>query len=1000
MLTQPDWPHSLDALVDVDEHSQSFLHQLSSPRMAARLFPLAGTMSHRLYRPAIHLAAALFLVVLIAESRVSAEQDQPLHQQIDALLGQSRFGPLANVTDDATFLRRVTLDLAGRIPTNEEVRQFLADDSAEKRRRVVDRLLGSRESDRQLAVVFDLILMERRGGKHVKTEEFRQYLEESFAAGKSYLNIVREILAADGSPEKNRAAAAFYLERELTPDLLTRDIGRIFFGIDVQCAQCHNHPNIDDYHQEDYYGLQAFVIRASLHQPDKKQPALIAEKAEGEAAFQSVFTDRSSMTGPRLPGGTELVSVVLKPGDRYVVSPAKDVRHVPKVSRLQSLAETAFSQPTEQFNRNLANRLWGHMFGQGLVHPPDLHHSGNAPSHPELLALLSEAVQAADYNVKAILREIALSRVYQLGEQVEPVPLSREQLEQDIAALESQATAESQKAGDADREVDTAVEILDAAVAELKPLREAIGAVEKQIVELIKKRDEAAKKLEAGQAAVLDQESKITLVQQAFEKTELAAKAIEKDPELSAAVGSLSAKLKSLQEQLPKLQESAAATAGQLKEFEVQLTAANTSADQAIAAARPQEEKVKGLRDALLVIRRRAAEHRSLAATAIRKQEQLTTLLESLKLSEQLAQLNAAIPQQAAELEAANAGIPKLEAALKAAEQVQKTAGETVAQAQQVLEQRTTQHAELQLTHGLLLASLGKLDEASKRLEEDAALGVARTQIAAAVEAAQGRVSASATQVAEQQTLLKTKQDMLTVAQNTTQAAATALKQQQTQVQQLSSRLRESRETLAVTQGQAEHVQAQVQRQAAARLNAVALAPLSPEQLGMSMLVATGQLLRIRAGEVAKLDKESPLPEADQQNPEKIAARQQTVEAATAQAAFKTINPFIQLFGAGAGQPQDEFFATADQALFLANGGELRSWLTPGGGNLTDRLVKLDTPEAVAEELYLSLFSRLPTASEVAFVKKSLEQLQDNKGLAVQELAWGLMTSAEFRFRY
>lgn len=923
-----------------------------------------------------------------------------MHQRIDELLEQTRFGPSAELVDDTTFLRRVTLDLVGRIPTVEEVRQFLANESPDKRREVVDQLVASPDFARHLSIVFDLILMERRGGAHVKSDEFRQYLEESFSGGKSYREIVREILAADGSAEKNRAAAAFYLERDLTPDLLTRDVGRVFFGIDVQCAQCHNHPNIDDYHQEDYYGLQAFVLRASLHQPDKKQPALIAEKAEGEAAFQSVFTDRASMTGPRLPGGAELMEVALKPDERYEVAPAKDVRHLPKYSRLQQLAETAFSHPTEQFNRNLANRLWGHMFGRGLVHPPDLHHSGNPPSHPELLSLLSAAIPAVDYDVQTIIREIALSRVYQLADRTEPSTQTQAELAAEIAALDALAADEKQKAYDADREVDTAVETLDAAAAELKPLRDAIAAAEKQIVEALKKRDEAAAKLKTSQTAVTEQESKSKLVQEALEKTEVAAKAIEKDPQLTAAVDNLAAKLKSLQEGLPKLQEAAATAATQHQETEQQLAAAKTAMDEALAAAQPQEEKVRQLRDELLVIRQRAADHRSRAALAGRKQEQVATLLESLKLQEQLAGLQVAIPVQLAELDTAKGAIPNLEENLKTADQQLKAAGEAVTQAQQLLEQRTKQQAELQVTHGLLATSLQKLDEATKRLEQGEELSAARAQIAATVEAAHTRLTNSATQVTEQQMALKTRTEMLTVAQTAAQTATAALQQQQTQVQQLTSKLNESRETLTATQEQLAHVQAQVQQQAVARLNAAAVTPLSPEQLGLSMLVATGQLSRIRAGEAAKLDKESPLSEEDQQNPEKVAARQQAIDAATAQAAIKGINTFVQLFGAGSGQPQEEFFATADQALFLANGGELRSWLNPGGGNLSERLLKLETPAAIAEELYLSLFSRLPDEAEVELVQNFLEQRAAEKGAAVQELAWGLLTSAEFRFRY
>ncbi|NDE99816.1 MAG: hypothetical protein EB034_16315, partial [Verrucomicrobia bacterium] len=109
---------------------------------------------------------------------------------------------------------------------------------------------------------------------------------------------------------------------------------------------------------------------------------------------------------------------------------------------------------------------------------------------------------------------------------------------------------------------------------------------------------------------------------------------------------------------------------------------------------------------------------------------------------------------------------------------------------------------------------------------------------------------------------------------------------------------------------------------------------------------------------------------------------------------------FAPLFGAGAGEPQDAFFASADQALFLNNGSMVRSWLAPSAENLTARLGKLADARALAEELYLSTLTRLPTEAEVAAVQKQLASRDKEKPAGVQELAWGLLTSAEFRFKH
>ena len=109
---------------------------------------------------------------------------------------------------------------------------------------------------------------------------------------------------------------------------------------------------------------------------------------------------------------------------------------------------------------------------------------------------------------------------------------------------------------------------------------------------------------------------------------------------------------------------------------------------------------------------------------------------------------------------------------------------------------------------------------------------------------------------------------------------------------------------------------------------------------------------------------------------------------------------FAPLFGAGAGEPQDAFFATADQALFLNNGSMVRSWLVPSAENLTARLGKLADARALAEELYLNVLTRLPTEAETAAVQKQLLAREKDKPAVVQELAWGLLTSAEFRFKH
>jgi hypothetical protein len=248
--------------------------------------------------------------------------------------------------------------------------------------------------------------------------------------------IVRQILGADGSDPATRPAARFLLDREADPNVLTRDVGRLFLGMDLQCCQCHDHPLIDGYKQQYYYGLYAFVSRMVLtggKGPDGTikpgSVAVLGETAEGDVAFSSVFKKRvTHKTGPRVIEGGSLAEPSLPKGQEYLIPPDKEgrVRPVPVFSRRALLGPSLTSPESPAFARNIVNRLWALMLGRGLVHPVDLHHDGNPPSHPELLDLLAAQFVAMKYDIKAFLRELALTRAYQRSS--EPPPDSSPEL--------------------------------------------------------------------------------------------------------------------------------------------------------------------------------------------------------------------------------------------------------------------------------------------------------------------------------------------------------------------------------------------------------------------------------------------------------------------------------------------------------------------------------------------------------------------------------------------
>lgn len=317
-------------------------------------------------------------------------------------------------TGDAEFVRRVFLDLTGVIPSRDEARAFFDDDAPDKRAKVIDRLLAAPGYARHLANVFDVWLMDRRPDKHVKRGEWHAYLRTSFAANKRYDELVREILSADGGDPKQRAPARFYLDREAEPHQLTRDVSRLFLGMNLQCAQCHDHPLVDGYKQDHYYGIYAFLSRSFLFADKKQKLTVLAEKAEGDVVYESVFLPKvKKNTGPRLPEGPLLAEPKLEKGNAYQVPPAKDVRPVPAFSRRAQLAGQITGPTNTRFARATANRLWDLLLGRGLVHPVDLDHEENPPSHPELLSVLADEFAKSGYDVKFLIREIVLSKTYQ-----------------------------------------------------------------------------------------------------------------------------------------------------------------------------------------------------------------------------------------------------------------------------------------------------------------------------------------------------------------------------------------------------------------------------------------------------------------------------------------------------------------------------------------------------------------------------------------------------------
>lgn len=328
--------------------------------------------------------------------------------------------PLAPPAEDAEFLRRVWLDLAGTIPSATETRAFLADKAQGKRAALIDKLIQSKEFARRMGEALHIQLMERSGDD----PKWLAFLTEAIEQDRPWNEVVRDILAPDFKDEKKSAAAYFVTKRldkvgsqQTDYPGLTRDIGRMFLGVDLQCGQCHNHLTVADYKQLEFNGLFMAVQNLKLNEPkgELKTKWLSEGLLESKYEFTSVLSGAKSQTGPRVPFGAEIAIPELKGDDAWLVAPDKKAKTdgVPKFSPMRSVAETLTAPENSHFARNIANRLWWQFMGRGLVDPLDLHHSGNPASHPELLERLGTDMKARGFDLRWMVRQLVASETYQ-----------------------------------------------------------------------------------------------------------------------------------------------------------------------------------------------------------------------------------------------------------------------------------------------------------------------------------------------------------------------------------------------------------------------------------------------------------------------------------------------------------------------------------------------------------------------------------------------------------
>lgn len=338
---------------------------------------------------------------VLAEDGVSETTEaQAIVRRIDVLLQekmQAEGVVPADPAGDAEFFRRVYLDLAGQIPTVSQARQFFEDEDPTKRRRLVDRLLTSPAAVNHLAETWQKAILPMGASPELlrNSAGLHSWLRDQFSNNMRYDRIVSDLVAATGTEQDG--PALFFTALELEPKKIAAATARIFLGLQIECAECHDHP-FDDWKQEDFWGYAAFFARLPKNDNMvRSQNFRLSDRSAGEVTLP----DTERVVLPKYPGG-------------------RQGSDTDSGTRRQQLSIWMASPENPYLARAAVNRVWAILFGRGLVDPVDDLGPHNPASHPELLRDLTDYFVATGYDLRNLLRVLCSTEAYGRTSQIDP----------------------------------------------------------------------------------------------------------------------------------------------------------------------------------------------------------------------------------------------------------------------------------------------------------------------------------------------------------------------------------------------------------------------------------------------------------------------------------------------------------------------------------------------------------------------------------------------------
>jgi hypothetical protein len=373
----------------------------------------------------------VFLCMPVLTSAQSASKlpapssiEQAIDHYIDARLKEEKINA-APPADDAAILRRLMLDLNGRVPTLAEMDAYLASNAPDKKTKLVDRLLASPAFPRHQAQQFHAFMANQDGTRRRgdKGNPLYDYLLMSFNENRSWERVFREMMLPAETDPKMKGASDFLKSRIKDLNKATIDVSTTFFGVNVSCAQCHDHPHVSSWTQDQFYGMKSFFARTVdvggfLGEKDFGVVKYTPNKGKEKVA-PILFLSGRALDVPGMKEATgeekkkEQARLATEKKVKGKAPAAKAPPEPPQFSLRGKLVETALAPANrDYFARNIVNRLWHRLYGRGLVMPLDQMHSENAASHPELLDWLARDMADHGYDVRRMIRGMVLSEAY------------------------------------------------------------------------------------------------------------------------------------------------------------------------------------------------------------------------------------------------------------------------------------------------------------------------------------------------------------------------------------------------------------------------------------------------------------------------------------------------------------------------------------------------------------------------------------------------------------